>query len=330
MKRDRFRHIEAPRPAREPVRPEGASPSAGRPIGSTPPPAPGRFAAVVSPRPPPPTQAPDALPATPDAGAADLPDALSEPERLPPDHPSLKAPDRSLFAMPQQQAPDAPPGLLSDALFAPPGTSVPSPTHARFNPAPPPIALDERDGDTLPFRRCADCGVDSNRFATSCLHCDADLNSPAQLAFQRQVAEEIRERQAREAEVAEAQRREAQARSESLTGARRAFHEQLAAQQRRKIENELDARGIGWSDHHSLGDLLLSLLPVRFRRPIKWGLIALAVLVGIWNFGIRSKLAAQTSGALYLLSFLPVATLFLFVPFSWFGSLSRGHRGRWW
>lgn len=264
------------------------------------------------------------------------PGELTVPESLPADHPGLGAPDHSLFVMPQHEEAE---GLLRaaheplpDVLFAPPGGVAQSPTHARFNPAPPPVALDERDEDTLPFRRCADCGVDSNRFATRCMQCDADLTTPSQLAFQREVAQEVRERQAKEAEAAEVFRREAEASAQSLTAARRAYHEQLAAQQRRRIEGDLKGKGLDdWIGHHSLGDLLLSLVPARFRRPIKWGVIGLAVLFGLAHFASRAKLPPRASGWLDLLHFLPMIALLLFVPFSWFAVSARGHRRtRWW
>lgn len=333
MKRDRFRHIEAPRPVREPARPSGEGPLAGRPLGSTPPPASGRFAAVEAPVRPPPSPAPAPLSPVPSSPSHAQPPELTEPEMLSPDHPAAGTPDRSLFAMPPQREPaglHVPHGRAPDTLFAPPGSAAATPTQARFNPAPPPIALDERDEDTLPFRRCADCGVDSNRFATHCLQCDADLTTPTQLAFQRQVAQGVRERQAREAEEAEQLRRESEERSQSLTAARRTFHEQLASQERRRIETELNRGESGWSDDRSLGDLLLSLLPLRFRRPIKWGLIGLAALVSLWNFVLRDQVTARATGSFLLLSFVPVAAAVLFLPLSWLGLLTGRHRRWWW
>lgn len=347
MKRDRFRHIEAPRPSREPTRPAGAAgPTPTRPSGNPAPPVSGRFAAVEAPASPPPPRAPLTplvLPEQPPSApgpnrspsAAGHPGELTAPETLPPDHPGLGAPDRSLFAMLERDTPEVRPssGPLSDALFAPPGTgAAASATQARFNPAPPPVALDERDEDTLPFRRCADCGVDSNRFATRCGHCDADLTTPNQLAFQRQIAQEVRERQAREAEQAEAFRQEAEARSQSLTAARRAYHEQLAAQQRRTIENDLESRGFASGFHGSIGDWLLMKLPARFQRGAKWGVVGVAILLFIVSFGLplSARLGVFRLGG--VLRMVAALMLFVFVPGSWLEVLFGGRhsRRRWW
>ena len=124
---------------------------------------------------------------------------------------------------------------LPPEAFAAPTT----PTTARFAPDAPSIALAERETSTLPFRRCAECQVDSHRMATTCQHCGASLETAAQRAYMEQVAQALA--QAKAAETAQSAAFEA-AQTEALAAqhtATRAWGEALAAQSRRTTEARL-------------------------------------------------------------------------------------------
>ena len=149
-------------------------------------------------------------------------------------------------------------------------------THDRFAPAPPPLAVAERSHESLPFQRCADCGVDSNRFAPHCQHCGADLGTGAQRAFQAQVFAQHREATEREAvhsaEFARAQAELAQQEAE----ARRAYAEALArstgARERARLSMEEDPQ-------RSPGRWLLARIPAGWHKRVILGVLGLLATV---------------------------------------------------
>jgi hypothetical protein len=93
----------------------------------------------------------------------------------------------------------------------------------RFSPAPEgPRVLDLSDGQ--PFLRCAACRGDSHAAATTCVHCEARLDTPEQRAFNREFWLRRQEEDA-----------EQRAEVERLRAAREEA-ERAAAQARRQLE----------------------------------------------------------------------------------------------
>ena len=118
---------------------------------------------------------------------------------------------------------------------------------ARFEPAPVPV--DEirvlETGDAC-FVRCAECRFDNFPTATTCRHCQADLTSPAQRAFndaywRRRAEEKVEE----DRELEELRQRRAEA------------DRQAAAAMRQLVELEQEWRtrqglGIPWDERHGM------------------------------------------------------------------------------
>jgi len=261
-------------------------------------------------------------------------------EHARPERPSDAHPERSRFELGESTDPNGGdsaarvPTTTATARFAerpafdapaaedvaarlPPEAIAPAttPTKARFAPEPPPIALAERARGSLPFRRCAECGVDSHRMATVCQHCHADLQTPGQRAFMEGVARAVEAEREREAEqsaaFAAAQAEQAQA----IEQARRAYAEALAASSRRNTERQLSSDPFERAP--SIGMALLQAVPAHHRRKVAIGVISGAVLLLL--YGLRSKgmlglIAPGIAGVL----------LALFLPPRWY------RHGRWW
>lgn len=124
----------------------------------------------------------------------------------------------------------------------------------------PELTLQRERGEDQPFIRCANCEGDSNRFARECQHCHADLDTPAQRAFNERLWSTLRAQREEEAEAQARALAERQKAAEQEARERRALYEQMARDIRRQTEADLASR-MGDTD-----------LPFRFRgRPIRMG-----------------------------------------------------------
>ena len=63
------------------------------------------------------------------------------------------------------------------------------------------IAIDEEPADAQPFLRCARCEMDNTRFAATCANCGAQLHTPEQEVYNRQLWQKRRAEAAAEAEA---------------------------------------------------------------------------------------------------------------------------------
>jgi hypothetical protein len=110
------------------------------------------------------------------------------------------------------------------------GAAVPHPRMApeRFAPEPEPTVLLDARSDEQPFVRCLRCGVDSDRYATRCRHCDAHLDTEEVRVYNTRVWEAALATRAGDEEAASRQRRVARA-SAVPTAEQRALGEGLAA-----------------------------------------------------------------------------------------------------
>ncbi|HMC36079.1 MAG TPA: hypothetical protein VKH65_16800 [Myxococcales bacterium] len=63
------------------------------------------------------------------------------------------------------------------------------------------IAIDEEPADAQPFLRCARCEMDNTRFAATCANCGAQLHTPEQELYNRQLWQKRRAEAAAEAEA---------------------------------------------------------------------------------------------------------------------------------
>ena len=63
------------------------------------------------------------------------------------------------------------------------------------------IAIDEEPADAQPFLRCARCEMDNTRFAETCANCGADLHTPEQELYNRQLWQKRRAEAAAEVEA---------------------------------------------------------------------------------------------------------------------------------
>jgi hypothetical protein len=136
---------------------------------------------------------------------------------------------------------------LGDSPATPPPTipepparsSVPPSSTDRFRPAVErPLETEDRSRGGQPFVRCASCQMDNTVYATACQNCGAELDTPAQRAFnekfwaerQAQAEEERRELADREA------RRQAMAAEEARQ--RRELAEEMARREKDRIDGE--------------------------------------------------------------------------------------------
>ncbi len=122
------------------------------------------------------------------------------------------------------------------------------------------LTLQRERGEDQPFIRCANCEGDSTRFARECQHCHADLDTPAQRAFNEQLWSALRAQREEEAAAQARSLAQRQQAAEQEARERRALYEQMARDIRRQTESDLASR---MGDTHPL---------FRFRgRPIRMG-----------------------------------------------------------
>jgi hypothetical protein len=142
----------------------------------------------------------------------------------------------------------------------PPGGPAAAPHAPRFEQAPGgprELALDEKRAEDQPFIRCATCEGDNNRFAQECQHCHADLNTPAQRAFNEQLWTTLRaQKEAEAAAHAEKLAAQLQAAEQEARGRREMF-EQMAREVRRETEGRLSDAPLGLSSRWGRGRLRL-------------------------------------------------------------------------
>jgi hypothetical protein len=136
-------------------------------------------------------------------------------------------------------------GRVEGPGAAPAEPAVPASATDRFRPPPErPLEVAERPQGEQPFRRCARCEMDSDRFAEACRNCGADLSTPEQQVFNERLWARLREEAAEEARVlAERERERARLASEEQR-ARRELAAEMARREADRVEGELgDAWG---------------------------------------------------------------------------------------
>ena len=133
--------------------------------------------------------------------------------------------------------------LQTEVRPAPGPTPIAQGHLARFDaPKQAELSLDASTEQDQPFIRCRVCEGDNNRFAVECQHCNADLNTPEQRAFNEQLWAQLREARQHEAE-AHQQMQAAQLQAEfELKQAQRKAYEQLARRVAVQTEAWLEGR----------------------------------------------------------------------------------------
>ncbi len=105
----------------------------------------------------------------------------------------------------------------------------------------PALTLEDKRAEDQPFIRCCHCEGDNSRYARECQNCHADLDTPAQRAFNERLwAERRAQREAEAQALAEARAAQEQA-AEEEAKQKRALFEQMAQDVRRQTEGRLDA-----------------------------------------------------------------------------------------
>jgi hypothetical protein len=159
---------------------------------------------------------------------------------------------------------------------------VPSSSTDRFRPPPerPLETAEERTG-SQPFVRCLSCQMDNTIYAATCQNCAAELDTPAQRAFNQKLWAD-RQAQAESERRALAEREQARQRDAAEQARnRREVAEELARREKDRIDEELPdgpfGRGPGAGPRaDTAGMRLLRLLP-----GLGWRIAAACVAIGI-------------------------------------------------
>jgi hypothetical protein len=116
---------------------------------------------------------------------------------------------------------------------------VPSSSTDRFRPPPErPLETAEERRGAQPFTRCASCQMDNTVYAASCQNCGAELDTPAQRAFNERLwAERQAQAEAERREIAERERvRQSEAAEQARS--RREVAEHMAEMEKARTERE--------------------------------------------------------------------------------------------
>ncbi len=160
--------------------------------------------------------------------------------------------------------------------------SIPSSSTDRFRPAVerPLETVEERTG-AQPFVRCMDCQMDNTVYAATCQNCAAELDTPAQRAFNERLWKE-RQSQAEAEKRALAEREEARQRDAGdQARSRREVAEHMAEMERARTDREygggtLDGGPVAGPRSDTAGMRLLRMLP-----SLPWRIAAACVAIGI-------------------------------------------------
>jgi hypothetical protein len=163
-----------------------------------------------------------------------------------------------------------------------PSPSIPSTSTDRFREPPerPLETADERRG-AQPFTRCMDCQMDNTVYAATCQNCAAELDTPAQRAFnerlwkERQAQAETERRELAEREQVRQRDAAEQARS------RREVAEELARRERDRIDDALPDGPFGGGPVARPGADTAGMRLLRMLPGLGWRIAAACVAIGI-------------------------------------------------
>jgi hypothetical protein len=155
--------------------------------------------------------------------------------------------------------------------------SIPSSSTDRFRPAVErPLETAEDRPGAQPFVRCMDCQMDNTVYAATCQNCAAELDTPAQRAFNEKLWKE-RQSQADAEKRALAEREAARQRDAGDQARnRREAAEQMAEMERIRTDREFGDGPVAGPRSETAGMRLLRMLP-----SLPWRIAAACVAIGI-------------------------------------------------
>jgi len=145
------------------------------------------------------------------------------------------------------------------------------------------IAVDEESPDAQPFHRCARCEMDNTRFAQRCSNCGAELSTPEQELYNRQLWQKRRAEAAAEAEAVKKMRQPPPPLDPELV------RERLPAQDPRYALGEVLARQVADREEARLGWMGAG-------TNVPFGFRAVAAMSPRWRWRAGSALALWLSG----------------------------------
>jgi hypothetical protein len=159
----------------------------------------------------------------------------------------------------------------------PPGNGVPSTSTDRFRPPPErPLETVGHSEDAQPFTRCASCQMDNTVYAAACQNCGAALDTPAQRDFNERLWATRRAEAEAERRAAAEREKERQRDAAAQARARRELAEEMARQEKDRIDDQYGPGLPGRPSSDTAGMRLLRLVP-----GAGWRIAIAVVAIGI-------------------------------------------------